>query len=942
MADETVRTRYEIDGAKALEFLKSLEARIQTVAGKSTQLAKYINDAVRAYGQSYNEIEKQLRGISKGLEGGGLTGKSGQSITEQVFKGAREQSRTGQYLTLDPKAKASILEYDGAVKKVMVSLASVRSELAKVAAAGKLNFGKDNAKNVQQVVDVLKQVKGATGASFEQVAAGMRKMGVDGSYLRQALQQVNEGLGETNNKAHQFAGGINVARVAVGQLLATFVSGAVSAVSDFFEKSIEQARRFEDTIYRLKNVEKILSLGGTDISFDNLQKGIDSIKKEMPIFSREDLAETVGAIATTTSELGYSEKQILDLAKAVAVLNVNSTQSETLLQTQSQIITSLISPASRSIGNLGIAFGEAKIEAKAFDMQLLKTGESFKDLTEQEKSMVKLQIVLDRAGQLSGTFGDYLDTNTARLQQNKAAWSDLLTTIGQFFTAITPLVVPFIEVIEDGVNGLKAIVVLLRAVGEIANAFREVNFENLFNPKKMLEGIKETVKEIPNIFKEAMAREAPKFFADMPANAPDWFKDIFGEFLAVADEPTAAVDDLQNAFNSVDTSKAKDALEDLLKSLENLQDKINETEEDYGNKRNRFLEDSTIEQQRMYEDYQLNVLQTQRQFALRRKEHEDKYRQKELEDERKFQEQLRQLQEKFLYNLEDALRERDARQVLRLIDEYNMEKTALINENALRKKASDEQHQIEIDKMEEEEAERLRVLAEEYAVREQRRAEDSALKLQRMDEDHATEMARLEAQKAELLQEAANKIAEEYGLNAEGAQAIYDLLAKYYGTDGALATLTSGGYAAMLNNATGFLSQLTTIIGQYQGLMAQAASMSFQTPTYNPFGLGNFDSTGNPIPGYAKGGAFLATKPTVAQFGEGGEAELVTATPISQLPKLFESFMVGGEAGREGANGRIMVDLNLSPDLEARVVTRAMDGTAEVVSRINKSKGGGF
>jgi hypothetical protein len=32
------------------------------------------------------------------------------------------------------------------------------------------------------------------------------------------------------------------------------------------------------------------------------------------------------------------------------------------------------------------------------------------------------------------------------------------------------------------------------------------------------------------------------------------------------------------------------------------------------------------------------------------------------------------------------------------------------------------------------------------------------------------------------------------------------------------------------------------------------------------------------------------------------------------------------------------VDVNLSKDLEARVIEKALDGTAEVVSRINRSK----
>lgn len=937
--------------AVAMEINKLLQPQQQRTPGGQFK-GQFLPDFKQQFA-SLNDYNSRLQLVQKTISDiATRTGSSFKSVGTQLEKAFPDIQKTNLVAAAVENLNRSAQGLGNTFKSLRQVAAQVDAELTKLQAKGKMNFGGDAAKNVTMVTNALKQVKGTTGASFEQIAAGMRRMGVDGAYVRQALQQVNQSLGETDQGARRFGHGIDLVRTALGTLAAVGIFQILNAISMGFQQAVDQARRFEDTVYRLKNVEKILSLEGADITFEGLQKGIDAIKEEMPIFSREDLAELVGALGTTTSELGYTEDQILQVAKAVAILNVNSTESETLLQTQGKVINALISPASRSIGSLGLSFGEAKLEAKAFEMQILKTGESFKDLTEQEKSMVKLQIVLDRAGQLSGTFGDYLDTNTAKLQQNKAAWSDLLTTIGSIFTAITPLLAPLLEGINVGVNGFKLMIAiigsLLQSVTTLGNTLKQV-FADVFleiNPvekvKKLKEGLAEAFLGFDKGLQEGIGDRVKQLFPEVPSNMSQQFQNIIRSYIGEVEDTATATQDLQDAFNNIDTSAAEDALEDLLKSLENLQDKINETEEDYENKRNRFLEDSAIEQQRMYEDYQLNVLQTQRAFALRRKEHEDKYRQKELEDERKFQEQLRQLQEKFLFNLEDALRERDARQVLRLIDEYNMEKQALINENELRQQADAERHRQEMDKLEEEEAERLRVLAEEYAVREQRRAEDSALKLQRMDEDHALEMARLEAQKAELLQEAANKIAEEYGLNAEGAQAIYDLLAQYYGTDGALAQLTSAGYAAMLGNASGFLAQLTTIIGQYQGLMSQAASMAFPTPQYNPFGLGNMDSLGNMIPGYANGGAFLATRPTVAQFGEGSEAELVTATPISQLPRLFESLMVNGESGRDGQNGRLVVDLNLSPDLEARVVNRAMDGTAEVVSRINRNKGGGF
>jgi hypothetical protein len=371
----------------------------------------------------------------------------------------------------------------------------------------------------------------------------------------------------------------------------------------------------------------------------------------------------------------------------------------------------------------------------------------------------------------------------------------------------------------------------------------------------------------------------------------------------------------------------------------------------------RFDEDAATDSARAIQDYNQNVEQANRDGKLAQKEANDKYRQKELEDERKFQEDMRKLQEDFLYGLEDALRERDARQVLRLIDKYNMDKTAMENENALRKAAASENKALEDADKKTQLDEKLRVMAEEQTLKMQRMADDSKLKRDRMEEDHKLEMARMQEQLTERLQLAADKMAEELGLNAEGAKAIFDLLSEYYGTDGALAKLTEGGYAAMLGNASGFLGALQGIVGQYQGIMAgmaggagAASTLGARSSYYSTSGLNNApvstygldqNKDDEYIPGYAKGGQFIATRPRKIMVGEGGQPELVQITPMSQI-----ATGQGGSSGANGINGfsgqngqtQISVSVDLSPDLEARVVNKSLDGMTDVISKVRRSK----
>jgi hypothetical protein len=75
---------------------------------------------------------------------------------------------------------------------------------------------------------------------------------------------------------------------------------------------------------------------------------------------------------------------------------------------------------------------------------------------------------------------------------------------------------------------------------------------------------------------------------------------------------------------------------------------------------------------------------------------------------------------------------------------------------------------------------------------------------------------------------------------------------------------------------------------------------------------------------YAGGGSIVANKPTLALFGERG-AERATFTPLSK--------------GKGGIEGKVQIEVLLSPDLEARIIDSAVGEVAnefETVVSIRK------
>jgi hypothetical protein len=86
----------------------------------------------------------------------------------------------------------------------------------------------------------------------------------------------------------------------------------------------------------------------------------------------------------------------------------------------------------------------------------------------------------------------------------------------------------------------------------------------------------------------------------------------------------------------------------------------------------------------------------------------------------------------------------------------------------------------------------------------------------------------------------------------------------------------------------------------------------------------------------AKGGSFIANKPTIQGFGDAGP-ELVTAIPLGRLGKGSGSG--GGLEGLlGGGGGNITINLDLSPDLESRIVSNTLSETARVMVRTRNSK----
>ena len=727
-------------------------------------------------------------------------------------------------------------------------------------------------------------------------------------------------------------------RLIRGTLVAIGVFRVFQFIEESLRKATETAIEFEQSLYRLQNIERILSKAGKEITFQGLRDGIKEIRELLPIFSEADITQQVSLIGIMTKELGYTEDQIIDLGKAIGVFNIRSAEQEDLLSTTQKILTALVAPTGKGTPSLGIDLGADAQEAEALSEGLLKAGESLNNLTKQEKNLVKLNLILNNAGEELININEYLDSNTAKLQQNAAAWEDFLRGVGESLLPFVPGLTTAFEKLQGVSVTVRQLMILAfsaivggAAAGKIAVAQLGEQFVLLgrliiaITTGDILT-IADVVTKASENFRNVLSGYGKGYETALRDLTDKFFPDLRDR----TDEATASLEGLENALESVTEIEGFDKfIDDLTK----LQQKLQETQEDFD-----------IDQARAFEDYQIDIARIQEDFAIKRErvildanqaieDANRKHRDREKNEEAKFQEQMRQLREKFLFNLEDALRERDARQVLRLQSQYEMDKTALENEYALRQEQQDQQHADDIARIIRERDERLAELAQEEHIRLQREAEDFALRQQRDAEDHAREMEQIQQQIQDRLMAFAEAIGEEYNLNEEGVNALYNLLNEYYGPGGKFDDLYNYSASSIVANAQGIIDTLNQLIGQAQAISALSASY---VPTISASaGLQQFQEPYYYAGGYAQGGTVLANRPTMALFGEAGP-EIASFIPTRKLSASPGA--VGSGGGKQGAGGSLRLMLELSPDLEARIVDTSLNEVSTVIRTIERQR----
>ena len=937
-----------------------------------------------------------------------------------VKKALREatKERTEYFKSQDKLAKESaeirkqqVKEVSEAEKTALKESQAAQKEYAKITQQGYgvMSAGaKAYGQIIQKTRKVIEESVKRSGKPFQEVAERMRQLGVPAQQINQALKEMrrdgqqavdvlnklrNINLAATKVQFEQTRDatvaflnamkGINTATQPFNERLRGMVSGlgnlgqvgqfvfgsvlgigavqAIRQIIDVFREAIAISLEYQQSLFTLEVAIRGLQRVGLDTTVAGWDDRIRQLKKQFPIFSRKEFTDAASLAALMTREFGFTESQIADLIRQSAILS--EITGKDLNEAVRGITFAIGSGYFESLQRAGVNISRQVVANEALAQGYEGV---YNELEPVIRAQVTYSVIQKNLNAIQEDAGRIVDTTAGQVKALRAAWEDFRIELGLVITDT-----------EDARSGIEGLAKSLQLLAEFFGLARETDIAGVSfleivlgpNYPQFLKTLPEFNKQLEiliNKIRELRGEREPILGDFVPEDA-DALQDFTIGGVQFSEEEYQdildATNELQEGIIEIEeeaNERRLDAIEDYQNDVEDLWEKHKQKLLDLEQKFQDRLDSINVKEgQRVADaiaDNEFRVAEVIRKAQFSREDAERKYREKELKEERKFQEKMRQLRENFLLDLEDAVRERDARQIIRLIRQYNLRRDQMTREEKLSKTDREAAFQEELRQIERQKEERLRQLAIEHqrrldsiALQAQRERDQAKLDWERQQEEEKQRAADAQQERSDRLNEQLNDIREdsqertnelikglqdEYNLTEEQLLAAETLWKQFYGAEGRIAGWVDQGVnyvIARLKQLAQMSNALRTMMGDINDPI-RAEKESFQDFSDDIRREKEYSFGGM----QAEGGTIIARKPTVAIFGEAGP-EMAQFTPLNQLGSQGS----GGQmpiSGRRSQNGKLALQVLLSPDLEARIIDSALNEVADVVFTIERER----
>lgn len=833
-------------------------------------------------------------------------------------------------------------------------LQQYNAEIAKIRAQLQTNIAtvKGNTTAIIQYHQSAVAAMSAVKAAYTQTGQAINQAS---QQLQQANKQWQQSLQQTNASAKSAGGGFGILGQAIGTALGFSavqmvqkVIGAIGNLIQYLNEAAQSGYEFAKGMFQLEIGVNALRRAGTDISFAEVLAQLQKLKSEFGIFATKDLVVGASAFLNLNRDMGFTKEQLFSLQDAIATLAVVNGRS--MDEVQKTVALALSSGYTEGLQRLGVSINRVTIAEEA---ARLGWDKGYTALTEQQRALATYNLVLRKTAVYSDDLLKYqetlpgkIDTLTASITDLNAATGEGLLPLQRFGKELELIKATFLNwMVENSaiINFFERWDTFSAGWKNILGSFSEVPSNNPITFFKNLSGaIKEAVGEYKNLW-DSMRGEVK--VAVKPIGITQFeSKELTEDQVEAVENAGQEILDLQEQYDIDRRDMAIDLQRDLAEIEQDGADKIEDIMADHAQKMLDISNKASDQIRDAQLRYDLDVQQAWDDYYSNLASAAESHSNKLLKIEEDYQEKLKRLKEGFLMDLEDALHERDARQVLRLIRQYNLDRTQATRERDQNLREEARAYEEQLHELDRQRRDRLKKLREELDLRLRmiatQRDRELALEVEKYNHEMAQQAEKNRKDREERLlkyqedlndldlhlkdriQKLVDALINENNITAEGLNNILGTISSYLGPGGAATKVYDFfvQYAqAAIAAAMGAMAMLSTI-----NMMPGSYWYSEHTnPPANPF----------KTPNKAKGGIEYADKPTTALFGEAGP-ELALFMPLSGgIGSLSASTKIPAPEMKQGDKGKLMVEVLLGAGLEGRIINKALNETANVVLR---------
>ena len=818
-------------------------------------------------------------------------------------------------------------------------------------------------------VDKIKQkmieINTQTGAPFKVIAEQMKEtkqvaeltgdqLTKTKSAITAAATELTKGASATN----LFSSALSKLKLVLAGVFGLGLIQILRGIWTWFNKGVNVAIDFSQSLFKLEASVRALQRTGVNVTIKETVQLIKELRDEFGVFNTQEVVEGIAQVQLLTRNFRFTKEEMKEVFKIASTLAI--VLGKDFSEAAKSTALFLSSGYAESMQRAGLAVNRLTVQEEAHRLGIEK---GYTALTEQERAHAGLSLVLREIEPLVAENARFQNTYAGKIRATTKETEDYQRVIATRF-------------IPTKLALLKILLALIKSFAQLQaayEAFSKVTEKpwwemgggrgGIGDPKK--------IKEQSETVKDAMENVLD---IDMSEYGLDLEKDLFGSNPLLEQEKE---EDFKNNLN--------DLVKDLIDIQENGGEKRLELEEEFLKEMDDIDQEFIEKSKDNWENYQeeLADIQTKEQEDVA-KENQDlldsvadlnhdtqtkisdankKYREQEIKAERDHQEKLRRLREEYLFDLEDALRARDALQILRLMRRYKLDKEQLGRQKDTDKQDRADSYKDEISDIKKQAAEKLKELQiehqrrlEEIRIQAAKEREEARIaydeKMAELSEQHEAEKEERKTQYDEDIEELRKSIEDQLtdvvqefidanDLVKEQIDALGEALGEVFGEGGA-AEGTFNQFGIILDNITKLANEkqqtIDLILGAIQtawnnatsnalanvevlkGALTAAQSMYNQIAAFAGMhsDMGTLESSPynniypNPEAKYASGVKNkLLTRPQLFLAGE--IPEIMNITPVSQL-----------SSGGSNGNGKGTLEILLGSGLEANIIDNTL------------------